>query len=507
MKLFSWINAHWQHAFTGANQRRAAWLFVGLGLLPFLVLSIYSHPALDDFSDAVLRQRQSFWECQAYLYQHWTGRYTTSLLLTELSPVYHHWLRLYWLVPVGALLALAAGGYALVAALAGRQWTTGGKALAVGILLTLWLQQASSVAEILYWYNGVAVYTLPVALLLGWLALLIRYWQQPPGSPATRPLLLASAALGVVLVGTNELIALPLCAAMGLLLLWAFYRQDARRFGLLALVGLLAVALLVSFLAPGNMARATLINRSVSLIWVVVGPFSASAYLLLNWLSSGLLIGSSLLVLPALARLAAAPRLSWLGRFHPLLLAALLLGLLALSEVPSYWATGGLVPPRGRAMLYLLFLVGWFGLMLVGLVRWQTAVARYLQGPLLAFGGWAPPASAALWAWLLLSFLADHNVRQLRPQMGQGSNNIVVAYREWLNGTARRYDAQLSRRYHSLRTGATARQQLPPLTARPATLLYYDITTDSAYWGNTAYARYFGKKAVWIGPGGDAPHP
>ncbi|GAB2945563.1 hypothetical protein GCM10027048_08260 [Hymenobacter coalescens] len=478
-----------------------------LALLPFVALSFYSHPALDDFSDAVLRQRLGFWATQKHLYLTWTGRFTTSVLLTEFSPVCNRLLGVYWAVPIVALLALFGGLYALLATVIGRFWTPTKRALGAGCLLTLWLHQASSIAETLYWYNGVAVYTLPAALLLLWLATAVCYWQAAPGrGPAHRWLLLL-VALGMLLVGTNELIALPLCLGTGLLMLREYYRGGNRRGELLLLVMALAAALAVSFLAPGNMARATMINRSVPLPWVVAGSVSSSAYLLLNWLSSGVLQTTTLLALPALLRLTAARPgiLSRLSTWHPLLLGAVLLLMLVLAGMPSYWATGGLMPPRGRSMLYLFFILAWFGLILNALARWQTAVVHYLQGPLLSGLGWAPPAAAVLWAALLISLAADHNVRQLRPQMGQGSNNIVVAYRDWLSGDAGVYDAQLRSRYVQLRSSDASRVELPPLQAKPASLLYYDISTDPAYWGNMAYAHYFGKQAVWIGPGGQAP--
>ena len=78
-----------------------------------------------------------------------------------------------------------------------------------------------------------------------------------------------------------------------------------------------------------------------------------------------------------------------------------------------------------------------------------------------------------------------------------------------MGGTAARYDAILRARYRLLRAAPANRQQeVKPLpkTARPISLLYYDITTDSAFAFNRNYARYFYQKAVWTGLGGDG-HP
>ena len=72
-----------QRAFT---QKRLAVLLVLLVLLPFVVLCFYSHPAADDYADAVQRRKLGFWPMQCDLYFHLTGRVFTSVILTEASP-------------------------------------------------------------------------------------------------------------------------------------------------------------------------------------------------------------------------------------------------------------------------------------------------------------------------------------------------------------------------------------------------------------------------------------
>ena len=503
--LLAFLSTFWRGLFTPDNQRRMAWSLLGLCLLPFVVLSFYSHPAMDDYSDALLRNSLSFWEAQRNLYLTWTGRFTTSLLLTELSPVYHHWLNVYWLVPIGALLTLLGSLYLLISTLTGTLWHRSTRLLASGLILALWLLRASSIAEVLYWYNGVAVYTLPTALLLLWLTAMLRYWQAPRHTQ--RHWLPLVGILSVALVGTNEFLALGTSSIVGLLWLWELARRGHRHYALLALLLLVGLAVAFSFLAPGNMQRAAVINRDVPLYWVGLGSLGSSAYMLLNWLSNGTLLLTTALVLPALGRLAAAPhtRLGWLGRIHPVLMVLILFGILVLMSTPSYWATGGMMPPRARAMLYLVFIISWFTLIINILVHWRQSlnhpVTRYIRRSHV----WPARLSGLLWLWLLIYLATDHNVRLLRESMGQGSNNAIVAYRDWFSGAARSYHAEQVQRYRLLTNIHRKRVQLPPLSATPPSLLYYDITTDSTYWGNVAYARYFGKRAVWIGPGGMPP--
>jgi Family of unknown function (DUF6056) len=503
--LLAFLTTYWRRLFTPGNQQRMTWVVLIIGLLPFVVLSFYSHPALDDYSDALLRNKLGFWEAQRNLYLTWTGRFTTSLLLTELSPVYYRLMGIYWLVPVGALLALLGSLYVLLSTLTGAFWQRSTRLMASGMILVLWLLRASSIAEVLYWYNGVAVYTLPTALLLLWLAAMLRYWQAPP--PAARGWLLLVVAASIALAGTNEFLALGTLTIVGLLWLWELARRGHRHYALLALLVLLSLAVAFSFLAPGNMQRAATIDRVIPLYWIVFGSVGSSAYMLLNWLSNGVLLITTVLVLPALGRLAAAPnvRLRWLGRIHPLLMALMLVGILVLMSIPSYWATGGMMPLRARAMLYFVFIISWFTLIINILIyRHQSLnhpVTRYIRRSYV----WPARLSSILWLWLLIYLATDHNVRLLRENMGQGSNNAIVAYRDWFSGAARSYHAEQNQRYQLLAHTADERVQLPPLKAMPPSLLYYDITTDSTYWGNVVYARYFGKRAIWIGPGGMAP--
>ena len=95
-------------------------------------------------------------------------------------------------------------------------------------------------------------------------------------------------------------------------------------------------------------------------------------------------------------------------------------------------------------------------------------------------------------------------MRVAHRDVGRASNNAVLAYRDWLSGSAARYDEALRARYQLLRTAPGRALQVPalPPTARPPMLLYHDLTTDSIFGLNQYYARYFGRRTAWIGPGG-----
>lgn len=498
------------------SARGQQWLAAGLVLLcllPFVLLAFDSHPALDDFSDAVMRRQLGFWGTQRTLYLGWTGRYTTSLLLMGLSPLqtFEHWEAGYFLVGWSALLALAGGLYALWTALVGAAWSRPTRALATGVVLALWLAQAPSVAECLYWYNAVAVYTWPLLLLLLWLVALLALLRAAPDAPGRGWRGLSTAGLAVAVVGCNEVLALVVLAGLATAVAWAGLARRQQLPLLLALLLISGLATAISFLAPGNFGRLAAVAQtgqvvaSLAGVRAGIGAGAAACYLTLNWLGAGLLPLAALLALPALLRLVQRPGSAAhaLGRVPPLWLAAGLLALLVLVGLPSYWATGGMMPLRARTAVLLLFIIGGLGLLLAGLGagarRWPA-----LHG---LAAGWPRPVAALLWAGLLLAFLTDHNVRVTHALAGVGSNTVVLAYRDWLSGDAARYDQQQRARYQLLRAQTQQRLRLKPLAVEPPTLIYLDITTDSTYWGNLAYAQYFYQQAVWVGPGGHGRHP
>jgi hypothetical protein len=490
------------------NQKRLAILLVFLVLLPFLVLCFYSHPGADDFSDAIQRRDYGFWMTQRDLYLHLTGRIFTSLILTEASPLFRGLLGAYWLVPLLTMSLLFSSLYVLIVVVVGSTWAKGTRLLAAAILLALWMLCNPSVAESVYWFNGLAVYTVPTAVLIFWLATLVRYWQA--SLEYQSKWLFLNVLLGTCVLWSNEIIALPLLAIVAGISLWEFWRRGPRRLALLGALVWFSLALAVSLLAPGNMARAAIIDVPVSIPKVVFGSVAGTAYLLLNWTSSGVLVAATVLVLPALARLEAVPsptlrRLASLRPAQLLVASGYVLAMLPLAALPNYWATGGLMPPRARASMYLLFLLGWFAVVLAGLVTVRTA--PWLQA-LAVRRQWPRPAARLLWGWLLINLATDHNLRVTHSNLGRASNNAVIAYRDWLSGAAARYDANLRARYQLLRTSPAERLQVAALlkNARPKTLLYYDITTDSAFGFNRDYALFFYKRAVWTDSDGQG-HP
>ncbi|GAB3331276.1 hypothetical protein GCM10027511_39880 [Hymenobacter humi] len=464
-----------------------------LVVLPFVGLSFYNHPSLDDYLDAVTVKELGFWRAQKHFYLTLTGRYTTTVLLALVNPLLYIRLEGHWWVALififGTLLILRFSLSELLVLSGKAGW------LAAGLLLGLWLAYAPGQAEGLYWFTGAYTYIMAVWLLLVWLVALNRYAMARLAKSGARRWLLALAMLTLAVAGTVEPVALPflMSLAAGAFISWR--QKEGRIVWLLA--GLAVVGCLVSFVAPGNFVRIASMGGQFGVLKTLCYSTATTGYLLLTWVGNPVLLALSALVFPAMNRIAQQRDqliVQFLSQLPAGLLAIGLAGLMTLASCPAYYASGTGLPLRARTTLYLLFLLGWFAVLLTWCCR-QARSSQY--SPMvnaLATGRLAP-----LWtAMLVLFFFADYNVQTRATMLGQGSNNVIRAYRQWLNGEAAGYDAELRARYQTLHSGAPV-VTIRPLRNRPDLLYSFDIVGTNNPEFLEGYARYFGTKRVISG--------
>ena len=482
--------------FTRAIQRHQFLLIVislGLVALPFVALSFYNHPSLDDFLDAVTVKRLGFWQSQKFFYLTLTGRYATTVLLALVNPLVYGHMETHWgVVALGFMLGtflVFRLCLTLLPGISGRvAW------LGAGLLTGMWLAYAPGQAEGLYWFTGAYTYVATGWWLLLWLVCLGHYATARRAGRRTAGWLLGLTVLTAAVAGSTEPVALPfmlLILLCGVLNWW-----HSRSWVLLLMAGLAAAGCAVSFTAPGNAVRMANMGHSFGLIKTLAYSGLTAAYLLLTWIGNPVLLALSALLMPVLYQVAQrrdALLVAVLTRFPAGWLAVGLGLLLAAANCPAYYASGTGLPLRSRTTLYLLFLVGWLGVLLT----WCCRETRPDQQPgllrELATGRLAP-----LWLGILgLFFFADYNVQTRSYLLGQGSNNVVRAYRQWLGGEAARYDAELRARYQAIKTPGSV-PVIRPLRHKPDLLFSFDLADAPPNEMMRDYARYFGVPRVTV---------
>lgn len=415
-----------------------------LALAPFLLLTAFNQPFFDDFRNAYWLREHGTWGVQAWLFHTWTGRFTTTFVMTVLNPVTYGWLAGVKVAAAAFLLAQWASLAHLLRALRhlpGPFRCSWSRAFwLAGLLLALFCNAAPAPFSFLYWFCGAVAYQLPLMGLLNFTALAVRVgWG--PSATRWRSALLAAGLLIVALTG-NEL---TLVQAGPVLALLAYTLPRAARPHLALWLAIGAVAVGVAGAAPGNWVRAAAMAPPTDALyayrWLVLGP--RAAYSLLLFLGQPLVGLSALaaaLVGLGLGRQPADGAASPLARRH---WTALLLAYGALNFMGfvlfRYLVVG---PPLLRAQneLLLVLLLSTAGL------GWRLGLP--LRGRLPGLQRLPLRGLAAL---LLLGLF--------------GRGHVPEAWRELTTGAAP-FDTQMQARFAALRAAhraGTPRLALPPL--------------------------------------------
>ncbi|MGI4736504.1 MAG: DUF6056 family protein [Janthinobacterium lividum] len=468
----------------------ALFLLAILCVLPFAVLSFYSHPALDDYALSVFLRTTKLLPHVWNAYLTHSGRYGSSLasfvfILHSAHPAWYSYqifafVSLFALGLFGAATALATGPRL------GRQGLLPGSVVLIaGFSAFPWP------AEGLFWLTGAQAYL--TSLILGsWLLVLLAHLYAAPKA-TWHPLGWGlSALLSFLIPGFSEVWAIALPLVGGALLVVS---PLPNRRAVYWVVGAGLAGCIATLAAPGNFHRlhqghGAGLHVGSSLVQAVFG----TGYLLVNWLSNGLLLILTALLWPVYRLLAHYPGRSLLNRLttHWLLWPAVLVAGMGAALFFCYLATGIGPALRVKNMLYFYFLFCWF----LG----AYAVARR-YGPPVAAWEWPRAWRYGLGIGLGCFFLTDHNTTLRHEGIGRGASTVVQAYRDWLSGDAARYDAAQLARYQQMRAAAPGgRVVLPALPVLPQTLFYYDISYNPALWGNVAYAQFFGLQQVWVQP-------
>ena len=277
-----------------------------LALAPFLLLTAFNQPFFDDFRNGYWMREHGTWGVQVWLFQTWTGRFTTTFIMTVLNPVAYGWLGGVKVVAAAAFVAQWASLAHLLRALwhTALRWACSwGQALwAAGLLLALFYNAAPSPFSFLYWFCGIVAYQLPLMGLLNFTALALRAgWG--PVSARWRDAGLACLPLVLALTG-NEL---TLVQAVPVLALLGFALPQAGRPKLLLWLGIGAAAAALAAAAPGNWARVAAMAPASdpyhAYRWLVLVP--RATYSMVLFLSKPLI---------ALSVLAAGAVGLWTGR-------------------------------------------------------------------------------------------------------------------------------------------------------------------------------------------------
>ena len=437
----------------------------------------YVHPLADDFARGYKGRATGVLPSVVDEYFNWTGRWassSSSYLLTSSFDL----VRLYPLLAMIAPALLAAAVPVLLRA--AGVGTTGRQrlALAAGALAISWAGMPHP-GETVYWLTGGVDYLTGLALSLLLLAGLLR--EQSARLPVVEGAGLC--LLAVLATGFHEIVGLVLCLALAGGTLRAGLARDPRRGRWMACLAAALAGFLAVAAAPGNAVRRAAFplagDLGVAALLTVKQGFEVVPWIL----DLRLLTGTALLLLLAPEALAGRqPR----TRAWDVWIAALTwLAAVGAAFAAASWAIGAPMPGRMLAGIYLVFLAGWFWVLVM---LAQRCAGR--REPLLTA---TPPMRRVAVALFATSLLLTGNTWRALLDLRSDAPAFGAAMRDrW-------------------RTLATARARgagdavVARLPARPRSYAGFELHEDPAYWENWGVAHYFGLRSVRLAGQGPAP--
>jgi hypothetical protein len=224
-------------------------------VLPFFLLSYYNHPFMDDYFNAANVRTTGLWGQQVELYMKWTGRFTTSFLVTAANPMIYGWYDGFRLTPALTLAATLGTVYLGLRTLSERRLPRSQAALGAVLFLLFYLHMIPDTYSAVYWFTGSVVYHVAgLTLLLVFIA--SARARQAARARVRRGWQFVAAFSAFVAAAANEMALLHLLLGLAMLLGVNWYRRQwpqVRWWS--ALLVLTLVVAVITVIAPGNIVR------------------------------------------------------------------------------------------------------------------------------------------------------------------------------------------------------------------------------------------------------------
>jgi hypothetical protein len=452
------------------------WCLAAVGGVLAIALALvwFAQPLADDFARGYKGRVQGVVPSTVLEYYTWTGRWAATGLnyfLTSSFDLVHAYPVLLLVTP--GLLT----GAVYVLLQAGQIGDGAGPRLALtACLLALYWAGMPHPGETVYWLTGSSDSLAGLALCLILMAGLLRH----PGRGRVRSLATTGGlcVLAVVAAGFHELFALVLCVLLagGALVLWL--ANDPRRWPCACCLLAALAGFLIVYAAPGNAVRRADFPLAGDLAVTLRLTLKQGLSHAVAWiLDVRLLSATALALMLARTAMTAAPETRRIGGREIAVLAATWLCALVFAFGAASWAIGIEMPARTRNGIYLIFLLGWFWLLVM--------LSRHLRAqtpPLLT----ATPLMRRIAAGLFVASLL------LTGNTWEGARN--------LRRSAPEYRRALRDRWHALEAAAARGERdvlVDPLHARPGSYIaYFELREDPEHWENWSVAHYFGLRTV-----------
>lgn len=440
-------------------------IYFGLfAILPFILISFFIHPSVDDFCYNIQSRDLGFWTAQLTWYNDWTGRYFTSAILS-IKPLVSGSFFIYKLIPVILLSSLFVSIYYL-SSLLFVNLKRKGFLVFTFYFVTIYLMQMPSVAQGFYWLPGSISYQLPSILSILFLCSLIQLiktnnWKY----------LLTSIFLVFFIIGSSETSMLLIDFLIGTIFIYKFYRDKKINKSILILLIFAMLFSLVVIISPANIIRSSNFPYKHQLFNSIFNSLLAFKNYLAIWLP---LIILFTFIFYDYFRQEIGNYSSKIFNINPIFVFIIVCCIPFIGFFPGYWSLGGDPPLRTINTIYFYFLTGF--------IYFTFVVFFYLKQKSTSFLSFSKGVKYLL--FVLIFIYLGHK------------NNVKTAYADLIKGKAYKYDLELKERYKKINNSKNDTIYVSKLKHRPSTIFFDDITSNPSNWKNECYDSYFKHKII-----------
>jgi len=452
-------------------------------LLVYILLGHYAHPSADDFCMITGVRQDGFFPHLWHHYLEWSGRYAGNafyaiyLLVFGISDGYQ-------LMPVLLIFLLLLSTAFFLSSLFRVGIRTPTIVLMSTVFVTVFLSGMRDLASSLYWTAGALTYQSANIFLLTMLGLMIRLNVRQVESKKMSGIFIALITVVIAGIGTHETNMLVVVVLLFISFMYQlqFGWYKARLWLLLLILSVICSS--VVFLSPGNIVRESTFPLRHDFFYALNGSLNMGFKTLGIWLSSPLLITSTLLMPFAVNNLyqRSSKRLE-ISTLQIIVLIFTSLSVPFVLQFPAWWAMGGWPPARTVDAIYFVFVLSWLSTVGALTLCYKDNVNILSNNKK---GSGIKTVVLSIGAILFVASIAT-NSKVLRA-----ANDLI--YR------AEPYQEYMHERY-SLIEDASAENNLtltvPEYSGKyPRSIYFNDIRRDPRDWRNVCYAEYFGLQGI-----------
>jgi hypothetical protein len=441
--------------------------FLILAILPLFIVSIFNHPCNDDYSQTANSWNYGIFYCPVFYYLNWSGNYFQNFLFIFNPLVYHlYWAYQFEFLTLGIFLFI--GIYKMSGLIFGNQSKWFHIELCLACLFILFLIMPD-VQQGFYWQAGIYNVYVPIILTIFFIYHTLKFYITRKNKFFIYALIFLFAS-----VGCYEIFVAILNFIFGLFILFFLVKRKPVKYPIVLFLCSIAFSL-ASVLSPGNKVRMLQYPNSQQFMFSIVSSIKYSGFFLLHWLPFLVLI-----LLVVFMKLVKMPGIikpdSLFGMISPWYILFFSFTLVPIGLFPGFWAEGQLLPLRAVNVIYFFFLFG--------LLYFILSSVHYLQNhPGIRVN--VPPIIkyCVFFAIIFYTFFRQ--------------NNITIAYKDILSGTAYHYNQEMYAR-NSMLSSKGDSCYIEPIKHIPKSLLFDEIPNSPDDWRNKAMCRYYGKKFIGL---------